>query len=190
MPYTTPPRRLRRPGRGLFVQSGLRVRVLSGAWPAPGGASAGCGRSRRAQAWGGAAAWRPGLAASHAALCAPARTTLRETESGAHPRGTLLLPPKRLPFLEKEGRKNFSPPAGGGVPAQQAGWLEPPRGGLPAAGGVVGASQRRPACSRRGGGSLPEEVCLQQAGWWERVRTTASPAVLPLLRTEGKIRCP
>ena len=35
---------------------------------------------------GGAAVSRPGQANSDAALCAPSRTTLRETESGAHPR--------------------------------------------------------------------------------------------------------
>jgi len=56
-----------------------------GASPAGPCASAGCGRSRRAQAWGGAAALRPGPTPPKAALCAPARTTLRETESGAHP---------------------------------------------------------------------------------------------------------
>ena len=44
-----------------------------------------CGHSRRAQAWGGVAAQRHGHMSSNAALCAPARTTLRETESGAHP---------------------------------------------------------------------------------------------------------
>ena len=36
------------------------------------------------QAGGGAVAWRPGSTSSDAALSAPARTTLRETESGAH----------------------------------------------------------------------------------------------------------
>jgi hypothetical protein len=41
-----------------------------------------CGRSRRAQAWGGVAARRLGQNSSNAACCAPARTTLRETESG------------------------------------------------------------------------------------------------------------
>jgi hypothetical protein len=65
-----------------------------------------CGHSRRAQAWGGVAAQRPGQTSPNAALCAPARTTLRETESGAHPqrgpssalRHTLLryLPSRRL----------------------------------------------------------------------------------------------
>jgi len=34
----------------------------------------------------------------NAALCAPARTTLRETESGAHPRGPLFRPPTRPGF--------------------------------------------------------------------------------------------
>ncbi len=38
-------------------------------------ASAGCGRSRRAQAWGGVAAWRPEQTKSHAAFSAPARAS-------------------------------------------------------------------------------------------------------------------
>ena len=53
---------------------------------------------------------------------------LRALLRGRIPEGTLLLPPKRLPHLEKEGREVFSPPARGGVAAKPPGWWEPPTG--------------------------------------------------------------
>jgi len=68
------------------------------------------GRSRRAQAWGGAVVLGPGLARIDAASCAPARTTLRETESGAHPQGALLRVsrPHASEWAKSRKRRSFS----------------------------------------------------------------------------------
>jgi len=58
-------------------------------------ASQGCGRFPAGGAWGEVAAWRPVGTVSFAAFRAPSRTTLRETESGAHPKGSLFRPSTR-----------------------------------------------------------------------------------------------
>ena len=61
-------------------------------------------------AWGGVTARRPGHASSNAALCAPTPTTLRETESGAHPQGALLRVsrPHASEWAKSRKRRSFS----------------------------------------------------------------------------------
>jgi hypothetical protein len=85
----------------------FRAREFHGPYtqPAPAGPFPGCGRSRRAQAWGGAAGWRPGPASSHAALYTPARTTGPRPERIPSKLGPLFRPPTRLPLLRQEGMR-------------------------------------------------------------------------------------
>jgi len=101
------------PQRGAAIIAGVhRTVVLARSCPAPGGrwnveqgprlwgCDRGTGRERvvsgpmrvfgvrllpAGASWGGAVVWRPGQMCVEAALSAPSRTTLRETESGAHP---------------------------------------------------------------------------------------------------------